>query len=192
MTANSEPSNSAQQKPRVAHIVAAAENGIIGNNGDLPWHIPEDMKWFRERTKGRALIMGRKTFEAVEHPLPKRLNVVVTRQKDYLQQLQSTEVGRAKLSHPTAPVVIVSTIQEGLKYCQNVIESWGNEIFIIGGGEIYHQSVDLVDTIYLTRIHKAYLGDASYPAPNPNHFKLTEKIDRTEPEPFSFETWVRI
>jgi dihydrofolate reductase len=176
---------------KIAHIVAASENGIIGKDGDLPWSIPEDMKWFRERTKGRALIMGRKTFEAVEHPLPNRLNVVVTRQTDYLDTMQSSAQGEAKLNHPTAPVVIVSTIEEGIAECNKVLNKWKNEIFIIGGGEIYHQSVKFVDTIYLTRIHAKFEGDASYPDPDPEIFKLSEQLARTGPIPFTFETWVR-
>lgn len=167
----------------VAHIVAAARNGVIGVDGDLPWSIPEDMKWFRERTKGRALIMGRKTFESVEHPLPKRLNVVVTRQKDY--KPASTK------NDPSAPVIVTDTIEKALEICNEQVDKWNNEIFIIGGGEIYHQSVKFVDTIYLTRIHRDVKGDATYPDPDPEQFKLTESIQRTEPEPFTFETWVR-
>ncbi len=166
----------------VAHIVAAAKNGVIGRNGELPWNIPEDMKWFRDRTKGRALIMGRKTFESVEHPLPHRLNVIVTRQKNYKPKCKES---------PNAPIRVVSAIEEGLEYCKTVIEKYHNEIFIIGGGEIYHESVKLVDTIYLTRIHRDYEGDATYPDPDPKQFKLTDRIDRTEPEPFSFLTYKR-
>jgi dihydrofolate reductase len=167
---------------KIAHIVAAAKNGVIGNHGELPWSIPEDMKWFRERTKGRALIMGRKTYEAVEHPLPKRLNVIVTRQKDY----------KIKGNHDAqTPVHVVKTIEEGIAYCQPLLKNYHDEIFIIGGGEIYKQSVNLVDTIYLTRIHQDYEGDAYYPDPDPKQFKLIEKSDRSEPEPFTFETWVR-
>ncbi len=166
----------------IAHIVAAAKNGVIGRDGQLPWSIPEDMKWFRERTRGRALIMGRKTFEAVEHPLPNRLNVVITRQKDYRPKPSDS---------PNAPVHVVQTIEEAIEYCKARAAQYQNEIFIIGGGEIYHQSVPYVDTIYLTRVHRDYLGDAFYPDPDPNEFRLVEKIDRHDPVPFSFETWIR-
>jgi dihydrofolate reductase len=166
----------------VAHIVAAARNGVIGKDGELPWSIPEDMKWFRERTRGHALIMGRKTYESVEHPLPHRLNVIVTRQKDYKPKNSSV---------PNAPVHVVATIEEGLTYCRNVAAQYGNEIFIIGGGEIYHQSVRFVDTIYLTRIHRDVAGDATYPDPDLKQFELVEKLDRFEPEAFSFETYKR-
>lgn len=169
-------------KPMIAHIVAAAKNGVIGRNGDLPWNIPEDLKWFRDRTKNHALIMGRKTYEAIEHPLPNRLNVVITRQKNY----------RPKISNsPNAPVHVVATIEDALAYCNKFAADYGNEIFIIGGGEIYHQSVAFVDTIFLTRIHCDYAGDATYPDPDLKKFDLVEQIDRTEPEPFSFLTYKR-
>lgn len=167
----------------IAHIVAAARNGVIGKNGELPWSIPEDMKWFRDRTKGRALIMGRKTFDAVEHPLPNRLNVIVTRQKDYTPAPDKYD--------PTAPVRVTGSLEEALEYAKQQASKWHNEIFIIGGGEIYHQSVPLVNTIYLTRIHQDFEGDATYPDPDPEQFQLVEKLDRTSPIPFSFETWVR-
>lgn len=170
-------------KPMIAHIVAAAKNGVIGRSGELPWSIPEDMKWFRERTKGHALIMGRKTFDSVEHPLPNRLNVIITRQKSYTPKAKSTE---------KTPIHVVTTIEEAVAYCKQEAHKFGNEIFIIGGGEIYHQSVPFVDTIYLTRIHRDYAGDATYPDPDPKQFKLVEQIDRSEPEPFSFLTYKRI
>jgi dihydrofolate reductase len=87
----------------LSHIVAASQNNVIGVNNDLPWSIPEDMKFFRDKTKGKALIMGRKTFESVGHPLPKRLNVVVTRQKDYAPE----------------GAVVVSSVEEGIELCKS-------------------------------------------------------------------------
>jgi dihydrofolate reductase len=160
----------------IAHIVAAAKNNVIGVDNGLPWDIPEDMKWFRDRTKGRALIMGRKTFESVGHPLPNRLNVVVTRQADY-----------------KAPegVVVKPSIEEAIEHCKPIIGNYHNELFIIGGGEIYKQSLPLVDTIYLTRIHHDVEGDATYPEVPQDQFKLVEQIDRTEPVEFSFLTFKR-
>ncbi len=180
----------------IAHIVAAAKNGVIGKGGKLPWHIPDDMKWFRERTRGSALIMGRKTFEAVEHPLPNRLNVVVTRQKNYRPKIIGNE------SHPTkpnnSPVHIVATIEEAIAYCKELAPKYHNEIFIIGGGEIYRQSIQYVDTIFLTRVHRDYDGDAFYPDPDVKQFRRVEKQDHTsspgasnDTVSFSFETWVR-
>ena len=160
----------------IAHIVAAAKNNVIGKDNGLPWDIPEDMKWFRDRTKGRALIMGRKTFESVGHPLPNRLNVVITRQSDY--------------SVPEG-VIVKASIEEAIDYCRPLIGDYENELFIIGGGEVYKQSLKHVDTVYLTRIHENVDGDATYPDIPESDFKLVEQIDRSEPVKFSFLTYRR-
>lgn len=142
-------------KTMIAHIVAASENNVIGKDGELPWSIPEDMKWFRERTKKRVLIMGRKTFESVGHPLPQRLNIVVTRQKDYGAKLANIP------EH--SPVKVVSDLSSALQVAKDMAPQYHDEIFIIGGGEIYKQSMDVVDTVFLTRVHKKIEGDAYYP-----------------------------
>ena len=165
----------------IAHIVAAAKNNVIGKDNGLPWDIPEDMKWFRDRTKKRALIMGRKTFESVGHPLPHRLNVVVTRQTDYKVP-----------EHPEhSPVVVKANIEEAIEYCKALIDDYENELFIIGGGEVYKQSLKYVDTVYLTRIHQNIEGDALYPEIPENEFELVEQKDRSEPVEFSFLTYRR-
>lgn len=159
----------------VSHIVAVAENGTIGIEGKLPWDIPEDMQFFREKTKGHAMIMGRKTFESIGHPLPKRLNVIVTRQKDYQAE----------------GAIVVSSIEEGLEVCRQHLHHYGNEIFIIGGGEIYKQSMNLADILYVTRIFKTVDGDAKYPNIDTNKFEEIERRERTVPIPFTFFTYRR-
>jgi len=164
----------------LSHIVAAAENDVIGVNNDLPWDIPEDMKFFRDKTKGRALIMGRKTYESVGHPLPNRLSVIVTRQSDY--KVDSTHASN---------VVVQPTLQAAIEYAKTQVSKWGDEIFIIGGGEIFKESMNLVDVIYLTRIHKDFAGDIKYPKIDPSKFELVEQRDRHEPVPFSFLTYFR-
>lgn len=161
----------------LSHIVAASENDVIGVNNTLPWDIPEDMKFFREKTKGKALIMGRKTFESVGHPLPNRLNVVVTRQADY------------KADHPN--VVVRPNLKSAIEYCKTQTSKYGDEVFIIGGGEIFKESMDIVDMIYLTRIHKPFAGDILYPKVDKKQFELVEQRDRSEPVPFSFLTYIR-
>ncbi|MGZ3724142.1 MAG: dihydrofolate reductase [Bdellovibrionales bacterium] len=161
----------------LSHIVAAAENDVIGVNNDLPWDIPEDMKFFRDKTKGKAMIMGRKTFESVGHPLPHRLSVIVTRQKDY--------------KAPGPQAVVVPDINSAIEYCKGQVSKYGEEIFIIGGGEIFKETMDLVDVIYLTRIHKDFSGDIKYPKIDPKKFTLVEQRDRSEPVPFSFLTYSR-
>lgn len=162
---------------KLAHIVAASENNVIGVNNDLPWNIPEDMKFFRDKTKGKALIMGRKTFESVGHPLPHRLNVVITRQTDYSSEAEN--------------VVVVPDLESAIKYCEKVQHKYGDEVFIIGGGEVFRQSLPLVDIIYLTRIHKKYEGDVFYPELPKGMFTEVERRERTEPVPFTFLTYIR-
>ncbi len=161
----------------LSHIVAVAANDVIGGNNTLPWDIPEDMKFFREKTKGKAIIMGRKTFESVGHPLPQRLNIVVTRQADF---------------KPDGPNVIVQpNIGAAIEAAKAQTSKYGDEIFIIGGGEIYKESMAMVDVIYLTRIHKEFKGTVFYPKVSTKDFELVEQRDRTEPIPFSFLTYMR-
>ena len=131
----------------LAHIVAASENDVIGAAGQLPWSIPEDLKFFRDTTRGHAVIMGRKTFDSLGKPLPNRLNVIVTRQKDF--------------AVPGA--LVVPTLEDAYAACREHVGQWGELVFIIGGGEIYQQSLKDVDLVYLTRVHLPYPGDAKYP-----------------------------
>lgn len=168
---------------KLSHIVAVSENNVIGVHNDLPWNIPEDMKFFKDKTKGRALIMGRKTFESVGHPLPHRLNVVITRQANY--KTDGPEGVRQD------NVVVVPDLTSAIAHCKGVIGKYGDEIFIIGGGEIFRESIRKVDIIYLTRIHKNFEGDVFYPEVPEDLFQLVERRDRTEPVPFSFLTYSR-
>jgi dihydrofolate reductase len=161
----------------ISHIVAVSENDVIGVNNDLPWEIPEDMKFFRDKTKGRAMIMGRKTYESVGHPLPGRLSIIVTRNKDY------------RVDSPLA--VIQPDLKSAVAFAKTQVSKWGEELFIIGGGEIFKESMDIVDVIYLTRIHKDYDGDIKYPKVDAKKFELVEERARTEPIPFTFLTYFR-
>lgn len=159
----------------LSHIVAASENNIIGVRGHLPWDIPEDMKFFRDTTKDHALIMGRKTFEAFPSPLPHRLNVIITRSKAY-----------------KAPgAVVTHSMEEAIEVCRSHMNTYGNEIFIIGGGEVYKQSLEIVDRIYLTRIHRPFDGDTQYPPIDLSQFKQVECRKREQPIPFSFLIYER-
>jgi dihydrofolate reductase len=159
----------------LSHIVAAAENDVIGAGNRLPWDIPEDMKFFKDKTAGHAIIMGRKTYESMGKPLPNRLNVIVSRQKDYI----------------VAGARVVPTIEEAIKYCKTKSDQYGHEIFIIGGGEIYRQSLNYVNVVYLTRIHRPIAGDATYPKLDPDRFKEIERRDRPGDPPFTFLTFVQ-
>jgi len=154
----------------VSHIAAIAKNKVIGVDGDLPWDIPEDMKFFREKTSGHIIVMGRKTFESFPKPLKNRLHVVITRQENY-------EVPEG--------VKVFSDIDSALEFCKTQTDQWGEEIFIIGGGEIYKQTLSHADQLYLTLIDKEFTGDAKYPDFE-NEFIISDKEDRMGSVPFSF------
>lgn len=164
----------------LSHIVAASANRVIGRDGSLPWHLPEDLKFFKQKTLNHAIIMGRKTFSSIKHPLPKRLNIVITRQTDF---------------HPLG-VEVFPHLKGAINYCEQEQKKstwlWGDEVFIVGGGEIYTQSLPLVDRIYLTQIHQKFSGDTFYPPINETHFKEISRSDRNEPLPYSFITLERV
>lgn len=133
-------------------IVAVSENHVIGKDNDLIWHLPKDMKFFKETTQGHFVIMGRKNLESIPHkyrPLPNRTNVVVTRQTSY----------------EADGCIVVNSIEEALNKAK---EAHDTEPFIIGGGEIYRLALEnnLVNRIYLTRVHKNYEGDTFFPVLN--------------------------
>lgn len=127
---------------KISFVVAVADNGIIGNGGKLPWDIPADMKFFREKTTGHPIIMGRKTFESIGRPLPGRTNIIITRNADYSAK----------------GAIVVNSVEAALEMA--AIET--DEAMIIGGAEIYNMSMDVVNCIYLTEVHAQPVGDASF------------------------------
>ena len=138
----------------VSLIVAVSENGVIGKDNDLIWHLPKDMRYFKETTLGHHIIMGRRNFESIPHkfrPLRSRVNIIVTRNKDYTAK----------------DCIIVNSIESAIDYSKSNKE---DEVFIIGGGEIYKQSMqkNLVDKIYLTRVHADFDGDTFFETPSSN------------------------
>ncbi|HET6228138.1 MAG TPA: dihydrofolate reductase [Bacteroidia bacterium] len=134
----------------ISLIVAVGSNNEIGKNNALIWHMPADMKFFKEKTTGHCIITGRKNYESIPlkfRPLPNRTNIVVTRQPDY-----------------DAPgAILVDSIEAAIKTAK---ATGDNEIFIIGGADIFRQSLHLVDTIYLTRIHESFDADVFFPELN--------------------------
>lgn len=132
--------------PIVTFVVAIAENGVIGRDGKLPWRIPEDMKWFRARTEGRPLIMGRKTWESLpKRPLPGRTNIVVTRDSSYKAE----------------GAVVVTSLAAAIDVAAGEAPE---EIAVIGGAEIYRAAMPFVRRIYLTSVHGEIEGDTYFPA----------------------------
>ncbi|GAB3499438.1 dihydrofolate reductase DfrA [Spirosoma knui] len=130
---------------KISLISAVAQNGIIGRNNDLPWHLPDDFAFFKRKTSHHPIIMGRKSLEALGKPLKNRTNIVITRNKNFA----------------TEDVVVVHTLEDALSQAKAVNQE---EIFVIGGSEIYAMALPFATTLYLTEIHKAYEGDASFPA----------------------------
>lgn len=134
---------------RVAIIVAMSADGLIGNAQALPWRLSKDLKRFRERTWGKPVIMGRKTFESIGKPLPGRHLIVVTRQSDYV-------AAGCQLAHSLREALALATLRAA--------EHQGDEIVIAGGGEIYREALPLCDRIYLTTVEGRFQGDTYFPA----------------------------
>lgn len=136
-------------KPKLALVVAAARNGVIGAGGDLIWRISDDLKWFKSVTMGKPIIMGRKTFASIGKALPGRDNIVITRSADFAPD--QTYVARS--------------LEDALELGQNCAVAAGvGEICVIGGGEIYAQTIACADRIYLTRVDAKVDGDTFFPA----------------------------
>ncbi|OAV43217.1 dihydrofolate reductase [Lewinella sp. 4G2] len=145
--------STSRQAPQLSAIVATDRKGTIGKDGDIPWYLPADLKFFKSVTLGHPVIMGRKTFRSIGRPLPKRTNVVLTRDAFF------TATG----------VVIAHSLAEALNH-SSVLES--DQSFIIGGGELYKQSLDLVSTVYLTIVDAEIEdGDAFFPKLDPADWK---------------------
>ncbi len=126
----------------ISIIVAIAGNGVIGGDNSLLWHISEDLQRFKRITTGHPVVMGRKTFESLGRPLPNRVNVVITRQADYCAE-------GCRVVHSLDEALMLFAPQE--------------EVFIIGGGEIYRQALPLADRLYITRVMHDYSGDTHFP-----------------------------
>lgn len=159
----------------VSIIVAVAQNGTIGDKNSLLWHIKEDMRFFRTTTSGHAVIMGRKTFESLgSKPLPKRTNIVITR--------QDVEFEGALTAH---------SLQEAIAMAEG-----DEEIFIIGGAQIYAQALECADRLYLTLVEKDYEGDTSFPEIDYRYWQLVaeQRHERGEEYeyPFSFLTFDKV
>lgn len=136
-------------------IVAASENEVIGVNNQLPWYLPKDLAYFKKITTGNSIIMGRKTYESIGKALPNRQNIVITRQTDY--QLVDAEV--------------VNNLQDAVQIAHST------EVFIIGGAEIFNQSLALADKIYLNRILANFEGDTWLPKIN---WEKWQNISKTQ------------
>ena len=155
---------------RLSLIVAMAKNRTIGLDGAMPWHIPEDLKFFKRVTMGHPVIMGRKTYQSIGAALPGRTNIVVTRNKDF----------------EAADADVVHDLSEALTKAKATEELWRpdggrEEIFVIGGADIYGQALPEAQRIYMTEVHQELPGDAFFPELAEGEWKETARQDR-DPE----------
>ena len=145
---------------KIALIVAAAENGVIGRDGGLPWRMPSDLKTFRRLTLGKPIIMGRRTFQSIGRPLDGRDNIVVTRDAAFT----------------AAGITVAPGLEVAITLAKPLAVARGAaEIMIIGGAEIYRQSRPIADRIYLTRIHARPDGDTTFATPELQLWLLSDQ-----------------
>lgn len=163
----------------ISLIAALSTNRVIGKNNDLPWHLPDDMKYFMQTTKGHHVIMGRKNYESIPEkfrPLPNRTNIVVTRQQNF-----------------AAPnCIVVNSIEDALAIAKKNNEP---EVFIIGGSEIYNQGFAIANRLYLTEIHATIEGDTYFPAFDKSQWREVSRKPHLSDErhkfPFDFVVFER-
>ncbi|MCZ4053267.1 dihydrofolate reductase [Oxalobacter sp. OxGP1] len=151
----------------IAHVVAMAENRVIGKNGRMPWHIPGEQKIFRNLTVGKALILGRKTHESIGRVLPDRTTIIVTRQPDY---------------HVDGAYVVHS-VQEGLDLAGRL---GFDQVVIGGGGELFAQTLQATDRIYLSVVHAVFEGETYYPELPDNMFAEISRKEIDASIPYAF------
>jgi len=153
---------------RVVMVAAVADNGVIGLGGDIPWSIPEDLRHFRATTRGNSVVMGRRTYEGIGHPLPYRSNIVVTRQPGWTAE----------------GTFVAGSVQEAIELAQD----FNGDVMIIGGGQVYEAAMDHADAQILTEVHESPEGDTHYPPFDADTWRET----RREPhDGFDFVWWVR-
>ncbi len=152
----------------ISIIVAISNNNVIGKNNELLWHLPLDFKHFKEITSGHPIIMGRKTFESIGRPLPHRRNIVITRDTNYKKE----------------GIEVMHSLKDALKLFLETDE----EVFVIGGGEIYQQAFPIADKLYVTEVHTEVDGDTVFPKINPAEWEeiSIEDHDMDDEHMFTF------
>ena len=146
----------------ISIIVAVAANNVIGKDNQLLWHLPSDLKYFKQRTTNHHILMGRKTYESIGKPLPDRTSLIITQNKNY--QAQGS--------------FVFTDIQKAIEHARADNE---NELFIIGGAQIYALALPFADKLYLTKIHAPFEGDTFFPQINSNEWTQTS-IESFEPD----------
>ncbi|HEY0067168.1 MAG TPA: dihydrofolate reductase [Flavisolibacter sp.] len=156
-------------------LLAADENNVIGKDNQLPWHLPGDLRYFKNQTWAMPILMGRKTYESIGKPLQGRKSIVITRSRDWKQE----------------GIDVVHSVEEAIEKAKGY---GAKEIFVIGGAEIFRTSLDQAGRIYLTRIHHRFEGDTWFPELH-SGWQLVKsrfcRADEKNPYPHSFEVWER-
>lgn len=162
-------------KQKLSMIAAASENDGLGKDNDLVWHLPDDFKRFKKKTTGHHIIMGRKTFESFPRPLPNRTHIVITRDKSYSPE----------------GCLVAHSLSQAIQLAEK-----DPNPYIIGGGEIYHLALSLVDEVELTRVHVEVEADAFFPKLPKEDWKLVEEDfhpkDEKHEHSFTYQTYKRI
>lgn len=156
----------------ILSMIAALTEGtrVVGIDNKMPWHLPEDLKRFRAITSGHPIIMGRKTYDSIGRPLPKRRNIVITRQSNL-------EIAGCEMQ---------GSLERAIQSCEGEAE-----VFIIGGGEIFREALPKVDKLYLTWIKKDFPGDAFFPEFSDRDFIELSRQEFSEPFPYAFANYLR-
>ena len=170
---------------RLAMIVAAAENNTIGAENQLPWHLPEDLKYFKRVTMGKPIVMGRKTYESIGRPLPGRPNIVITRNSDWKVADKHAET-----------VTVVDSVDAAIAAAEDLaLINACDEVMVIGGAEIYKNLFSRADRLYLTRVHADVEGMRIFSQVDSQQWQLlgeeTFKADKTNPYDYSFQVLER-
>ncbi len=186
-----------EQKPLISLVVAVSMNGVIGREGDMPWRLLDDLKWFKKNTLHKPIIMGRKTFQSIGRPLPQRVNIVITRDPHFKAE----------------GVEIADTIEGGIKRAKEFLLSAAKksvnanvdggcdggqtgdpiaEICIIGGGEIYAQTVHMADRLYITKVEAEIDGDTYFPEIDSKLWRISShgKVMKDDRNSHPFELFV--
>lgn len=157
-------------------VVAMGEKNEIGTDNQLLWHLPKDLKHFKDLTSGHPIIMGRKTYESIGKALPNRTNIVISRKKNWFEE----------------GILIVGSIKEAVKFAKKIDEN----IFIIGGGNIYEQTMEIADKLEVTLVKAELEADTFFPKIDPKIWKLSEEVfhekDDKNQYDFSFQTYEKI
>jgi dihydrofolate reductase len=153
-------------RPKIYLVAAVAANGVIGRDGQLPWHLPEDLRHFKKLTLGHPIIMGRRTWESIRRPLPGRDNIVVTRQAGY-----------------EAPgAAVANSLEAALALCAGE-----SPIFVIGGEQLFAESLSIAAGLVLTEIHRDYDGDVRFPEYDRSRWKATQRESHTAVDGTKFD-----